>query len=92
MGTQEPKKHGARELHLKLSQGGQVHQGQGSHAGMELRGGSSWFPAHTNPGAGTSGLGAGIRDPKLGPRGQAAVPSCQGNGKGSPSPSSPTFL
>lgn len=80
-GTQEPKKHGAREPCLKPSQGVQVQQEQGPHAGVELRGRSSWFPAHA-----TSGAGVGICHPKRGPKGQAAASSCQGNGKGPPAP------
>ena len=54
--------------------------------------GRACFPAYANPGAGTSGCGAGICDPKIGPKEQAAASSCQGNGKGPPSPSPLTFL
>lgn len=38
--------------------------------------------APADPGAGTSTPGVGTRDPQTSPKGQAAVPSCQGNGKG----------
>lgn len=37
--------------------------------------------APADPGADTSAPGSGTCDPQTSPKGQAAVPSCQGNGK-----------
>lgn len=55
------------------SQGLQVYQEEGPGAGTELRGGCSTCS--------TSAPGVGVCDPQTSLKGQAAVPSCQGNGK-----------